>query len=87
MTSGILPFHCNSIPASRRRLAWVLPLCLSLAFSGLVPGSLPQVRAQTGQRIPAPELDGATGYLGSDRPIRLADLRGKIVLLEFWTLC
>lgn len=37
-------------------------------------------------RIAAPELDGV-GWLGTDKPIRLKDLRGKIVILDFWTLC
>jgi hypothetical protein len=67
-----------------RRLvhAAVLPLCLGLALAGL-----PHACAQTPERIKAPELDGAAGYLGSDRPIKLKDLRGKIVIFDFWTLC
>ena len=31
---------------------------------------------------PAPELDGVRGWRG--RPVRLADFKGKYVLLEFW---
>jgi hypothetical protein len=43
--------------------------------------------AQPGPRVLAPELDGGAGWLGVDRPIRLKDLRGKIVVFDFWTLC
>ena len=35
--------------------------------------------------IRAPEIDGAIGWLNVDTPLTLRALRGKIVLLEFWT--
>ncbi len=33
---------------------------------------------------PAPELSGDT-WLNAEAPLRLADLRGKVVLVEMWT--
>jgi thiol-disulfide isomerase/thioredoxin len=38
-------------------------------------------------RAPAPSLDGGVEWLNTSGPISLQDLRGKIVLLDFWTYC
>lgn len=38
-------------------------------------------------RFPAPSLDGGVEWLNTAGEIRLQDLRGKIVLLDFWTYC
>ena len=35
--------------------------------------------------IPAPNLDGATEWLNVAAPVSMADLRGKVVLIDFWT--
>lgn len=39
------------------------------------------------KRIPAPDLDGGVEWLNTSGEITLKDLRGKIVLLDFWTYC
>ncbi|HUG91918.1 MAG TPA: thioredoxin-like domain-containing protein [Planctomycetaceae bacterium] len=38
-------------------------------------------------RFPAPGLEGGTGWLNTSGEITLRDLRGKVVLLDFWTYC
>lgn len=39
------------------------------------------------ERIHAPELEGGVGWLNTDQPLTLAGLKGKVVLLDFWTYC
>jgi thiol-disulfide isomerase/thioredoxin len=36
---------------------------------------------------PAPSLVGGTEWLNTNQEIKLSDLKGKIVLLDFWTYC
>jgi hypothetical protein len=35
----------------------------------------------------APELEGGVGWINTDKPVTMASLKGKIVLLDFWTYC
>jgi sugar lactone lactonase YvrE len=38
-------------------------------------------------KIPAPDLDGGVAWINSGGPVSMKDLKGKVVLLDFWTLC
>jgi DNA-binding beta-propeller fold protein YncE len=54
----------------------------------LVPvNNLPSVAAQPGRVAKAPELTGGVAWLNTAKPLTLKELRGKVVLLDFWTLC
>jgi thiol-disulfide isomerase/thioredoxin len=59
--------------------------CGSRAASGSGPSRLePLSPLDLSDRGPAPELTN-TVWLNTDHPLRLADLRGKVVALEMWT--
>ena len=39
----------------------------------------------TVENMNAPYFDGGLAWLNTEKPLRMADLRGKILLLDFWT--
>ena len=62
------------------------PLWLLFAFAdGGVEGKESVMPVQERPRIRAPELSGHRGWLNTDKPLSLAGLKGKVVLLDFWT--
>lgn len=38
-------------------------------------------------KVRAPDFPPGLDWLNTPRPLSLHDLRGKVVLLEFWTYC
>jgi thiol-disulfide isomerase/thioredoxin len=38
-------------------------------------------------RVRAPELRGSGGWINTNAPLSLRDLRGRVVVLDFWTFC
>lgn len=77
---------------------WLLfPLLIFLAGCAITPAAQqkesPAVKSHTPEEEvtvelpnlgPAPELQNDI-WLNTDGPLRLADLRGKVVLLDMWT--
>jgi thiol-disulfide isomerase/thioredoxin/DNA-binding beta-propeller fold protein YncE len=44
-----------------------------------------EMPVQERARVRAPELTGGRGWLNTEQPLSLAALKGKVVLLDFWT--
>jgi len=66
-------------------LALVVGAGLMIPDGPTVPAAQAQDKGFVG--VMAPELEGGTAWLNTGRPLKLKELRGKIVLLDFWTLC
>lgn len=62
----------------------ILNLGLLLILCGLACSPKAQTM-RTQARVRAPELAPNSGWLNTDRPLSLTALRGKVVLLDFWT--
>ncbi len=62
-----------------------LKLIIGLIFflSGTTPLFSFQMTKQA--KVRAPEFTGGSGWLNTEKPLTLAGLKGKIVLIDFWT--
>ena len=68
---------------------WLLGLIFGLTACAAVTTETatltePESRASLPDLGPAPELTNET-WLNVDAPLRLADLRGKVVAIDMWT--
>src|ERR1700741_407681 len=89
--SGEPKAYCTAARQSRRTTIIRILLILSLSISAGVFGSMASFTSKgwampaQGAKIRAPELNGARGWLNPDKPLTLSALKGKVVLLDFWT--
>jgi thiol-disulfide isomerase/thioredoxin len=72
-------------------LFWLLVIGgMSLLALNQLRNTVPQENANMSVYQPsvnAPEFPEGLEWLNTDRPLRMKDLRGKIVMLDFWTYC
>lgn len=66
-----------------------LRLCVLVALAVLLTlaGSRAPAQVMFDKPVPAPELSGGTHWINTGKPLTIKDLKGKIVILDFWTLC
>jgi DNA-binding beta-propeller fold protein YncE len=67
-------------------IAAIAAVTVSLSFfanTNVAKGQ--DMSAQETTRVRAPEITGGRGWLNTDKPLSLAALKGKVVLLDFWT--
>ena len=73
---------------SKAFLQLVVAFALSVSSAcaqGALTGKGVFMSQQEAVRVRAPEITGGKGWLNTDRPLTMAGLKGKIVLLDFWT--
>ncbi len=55
------------------------------------PGGRPERSRMAAQsymgKVNAPEFPAGLDWINTDRPLSLKKLRGKLVILDFWTYC
>ncbi len=66
----------------RRILSVLILLSATAIFSG---NSFGMNNYKKQGRVRAPELTGGKGWLNTDKPLSIAGLKGKVILLDFWT--
>jgi thiol-disulfide isomerase/thioredoxin len=98
-TPGVAPMHCPKL-LTRTQFSWfalalLVPIIAGSFWRAASPGQprglswLPagvNVQLTAFRQLGRVSLEGGSGWINS-APIHMEDLRGKVVVLDFWTYC
>jgi thiol-disulfide isomerase/thioredoxin len=94
VATGLLGSLCGCQPGGMGRAADGQQLAQASGGNGTGDGSAPSNTAPGAElqnpfqvRSPAPALEGGVEWLNTSGPVDLKKLRGKFVVLDFWTYC
>src|SRR5205823_2972465 len=74
-------------PSARRWLGPVLVVAAAAGLVWLLGPTAGLLQGQVARGRPAPPLDGGVAWLNTAGPIKINDLKGKVIVLDFWTFC
>jgi len=78
----------GAVTRGRFGLISILVVLLSCQIAGHLPASVEADQTHPfSRRIPTPDFPADMEWLNTSGPLRMQDLRGKFVLLDFWTYC
>ncbi len=72
---------------ARRWLGTALLVAAAGGFIWLFGPTANTLQGRQTRGKPAPPLDGGVAWLNTAGPIKIGDLKGKVVVLDFWTFC
>jgi DNA-binding beta-propeller fold protein YncE len=74
------------MPNRKPILAFLLAVAVQIGCGSDRQTARASADADSGRTL-APDFAGASGWINTDKPISINDLKGQVVVLDFWTYC